>query len=70
MQLTEASPNGNISPSVVEPMEEWHTVKFVFRMEIIGLLAHYILECPSAPPEKRKTEGSVSLSWMHDPGTC
>jgi hypothetical protein len=66
MRSTKASRNDNISSLVDESIEEWHTVKFVFHMRIIGLLAHYILECPSAPPDKQRTEGSVSLSsWEH-----
>lgn len=49
----------------------WKTLQFLLHMKIEnGLLGHYTLECPMAPLETRKTEGTVSLTWMHRTGTC
>ena len=50
---------------------EWKTLRFLFYMKHEeGMIARYTLECPMAPPKARKTQDDLSLTWMHDTGTC
>ncbi|OAP55526.1 hypothetical protein AYL99_10499 [Fonsecaea erecta] len=50
---------------------EWKSLRYLFHMEVgDGMVARYIVECLDAPPGKDVETGTVSLTWMHEPGTC